>query len=295
MLTYVRIVRFVAPNTEGDEEALEFEPEESASEESGSAAFQQQQKPTDDTFDHVFASSYPGRTSFAGLHRTDSQISVSQDIPTLLESPTDGAPLLPPIHDILTSSHNRTNSGTVTEHSEPYFTSDRSISGFGDGSGPTFSNTHSNSVQLPETNTTGSIGSIHLSPPQDIISPFSASALSPNTALNLRWPVNNAWEARLFHHFIAYCTPWIDVCDARRHFGKEVPKRAVHFPVILHGLLGVAARHLWLLGKTSEDHSEPYIDCCLQPLIVALEDPLAHWDENFLVAVCTLTCQLQAT
>jgi hypothetical protein len=100
--------------------------------------------------------------------------------------------------------------------------------------------------------------------------------------------VNNAYEARLFHHYIIHCTGWIDVCDPRCHFAKEVPKRAAHFPVILHGILGLAARHLWLMGKEPEDHSQPYVDQCLNALIVALEDPLAHWDENFLVAVILL-------
>jgi hypothetical protein len=75
------------------------------------------------------------------------------------------------------------------------------------------------------------------------------------------------------------------VCDSRAHFAKEVTKRAAHFPVILNGILGLASRHLWLLSKVPEDNSQPYIDSCLQALIVALEDPLAHWDENFLVAV----------
>jgi hypothetical protein len=42
------------------------------------------------------------------------------------------------------------------------------------------------------------------------------------------------------------------------------------------------------MGKAAEDHSQPYVDQCLQALIVALEDPLAHWDENFLVAVILL-------
>jgi hypothetical protein len=100
--------------------------------------------------------------------------------------------------------------------------------------------------------------------------------------------VSNAYEASLLHHYIIHCADWIDVCDSRHHFEKEVPKRAAHFPVILNGILGLAARHLWLMGKVPVDHSQPYVDQCLQALIVALEDPLAHWDENFLVAVILL-------
>ncbi|KAF2737838.1 hypothetical protein EJ04DRAFT_487423 [Polyplosphaeria fusca] len=129
-----------------------------------------------------------------------------------------------------------------------------------------------------------------ISPPQEInISPFgSSSAFSPNGSLALRWPVDNQYEAGLLHHFIVYCTPWIDICDSRCHFGKDVPKRAAHFPVIKNGVMGLGARHLWLMGRVEKDHSQFYIDRCLQALIVALEDPLAHWDENFLVAVILL-------
>jgi hypothetical protein len=120
------------------------------------------------------------------------------------------------------------------------------------------------------------------------ISPFANSTFTPNSSLRLRWPVSDAYEASLLHHYIVYCTNWIDVCDSRRHFENEVPKRAARCPVILHGILGLAARHVWLMGKTAEDHSQPYVNQCLQALIVALEDPLAHWDENFLVAVILL-------
>ena len=42
------------------------------------------------------------------------------------------------------------------------------------------------------------------------------------------------------------------------------------------------------MGREPEDHSQPYVDQCLNALIVALEDPLAQWDENFLVTVILL-------
>lgn len=119
-------------------------------------------------------------------------------------------------------------------------------------------------------------------------SPYSSTAFSPSSAPTLKWPVNNAYEARLLYHYLFFCTDWIDVCDSRQHFTNEVPKRAAHFPVILNGILGLAARHCWLMGKVAEDLSQSYVDQCLQALIVALEDPLAHWDENFLIAVILL-------
>lgn len=86
------------------------------------------------------------------------------------------------------------------------------------------------------------------------ISPYNSTTFvqSPSSSLTPKWPVNDAYEARLFHHYIIHCTGWIDVCDPRCHFAKEVPKRAAHFPVILHGILGLSARHLWLMGRSQK-------------------------------------------
>ncbi|KAF2113150.1 hypothetical protein BDV96DRAFT_579825 [Lophiotrema nucula] len=240
-----RSIRFVAPNTEGDEDTLDIEAEEATSATpevpyhlSNTTAFEDSEASLYNIAD---------RSSIASLHRTESL--ASHDLPALIESPPHPLPFLPPIHNVL--------------HSQ---------------------------VSPSQSMNTGT-GSNKISPPQDInhISPFgSSTAFSPTASLNPRWPVNNQYEAGLLHHFIVYCTPWIDVCDSRCHFEKEIPRRAAHFPVILSGVLGLAARHLWLMGKVNTDHSSPYIDQCLQALIVALEDPLAHWDENFLVAVILL-------
>ncbi|KAI0884272.1 uncharacterized protein GGS22DRAFT_189401 [Annulohypoxylon maeteangense] len=114
------------------------------------------------------------------------------------------------------------------------------------------------------------------------------SSLSQTSPFSSRWPVKNRHEARLFHHYIVHCSPWIDICDPKCHWAKEVPKRAAHFQVILNGVLALAARHLFITGDLEEDLSEPYVSDSLHTLIVALEDPLAHWDENFLVAVILL-------
>ncbi|KAF2793774.1 hypothetical protein K505DRAFT_375122 [Melanomma pulvis-pyrius CBS 109.77] len=274
--TWVNIpssLRFIAPNTDGDEESLEMS-EDLASEDSGHAL----QQPTDRTSFHdtdtSLFSTYPDRTSLSGphhptdtefhdLHRVNSR--GSHDLPALVDSPRHIVPPLPPIHDVLEKGspntydgpeHHRTNSSSLL----------------------------SESLRWPKNS---KIASPVLSKsPQDVnISPYSSTTFTPNSGLSVRWPVSNAYEAGLLHHYLVYCTNWIDVCDPRRHFEKEVPKRAAHFPVILNGILGLAARHLWLMGKTEEDHSQPYVDQCLQALIVGLEDPLAHWDENFLVAV----------
>lgn len=257
------------PNTDGDEDALELEAEESNVDKSDLAEFQDTIDGTLDQADSLLFSTYPDRTTYQSLHRTDSHTSSSHELPAIIDSPTSSANLLPSFHDVLHNavSPTRLNTGKVSESSHTSF----NVGILNDTGGLTGSTDPG----------------IHLSPPQDInISPFSSSAFSPNSSICLRWPVSNTYEARLFHHFIVRCTDWVDVCDPRCHFGKEVPKRAAQYPVIMNGILGLAARHIWLLGKVSEDKSQGYIDSCLQALIVALEDPLAHWDENFLVAVC---------
>lgn len=193
---------------------------------------------------------------------------------------------LPSIHDVLSTrispSLTRPDSHSALRRERTISTSDPN-STLATSAWQASPISHTRASQSPNTFKKSPLGSNN-----NNISPYNSSAFSPSSALNLKWPINNAYEARLFHHYIVYCTNWIDICDSRRHFEKEVPKRAAHFPVIVNGILGLAARHLWLMGKVEEDWSQPYVDQCLQALIVALEDPLAHWDENFLVAVILL-------
>jgi hypothetical protein len=271
------IVHFFAPNTDGDDVVLpqqvdvqvEAEPETASDESNDNLKIQGH---NDSPFDQTVATtdlvlSFNDRSPFSSI-----------SVPVFSES--DG---LPSIHDVLSRT-------TTLDHISP---GDYQVQH------PERNDSLSDLLQKTSAwhNSPGSnpraSSSPHLvkkSPLESIhsISPYNSTAFSPSSSLTPKWPVSNAYEARLFHHYIVYCTSWIDVCDPRCHFAKEVPKRAAHFPVILHGILGLAARHLWLMGKMSEDHSQPYVDQCLNALIVALEDPLAHWDENFLVAVILL-------
>jgi hypothetical protein len=275
-------VHFVTPNTDGDEEDLDYE----AAEEIDADV------EVNDTIDERETSKsqqqHPVQSYHQAITVDDSLLPTAYD-PSSYENVSitafDNASDLPSIHDVLSS------------HISPTFTAQRSD--------------HNNSIQLrrtasasdifqgatvagwhasPTSNPKSSPHATKKSPLESIhnISPFANSTFSPNSSLNLKWPVSNAYEASLLHHYLIACTNWIDVCDSRHHFEKEVPKRAAHFPVIINGILGLAARHLWMMGKAVEDHSQPYVDQCLQALIVALEDPLAHWDENFLVAVILL-------
>ncbi|KAJ4314863.1 hypothetical protein N0V94_006241 [Neodidymelliopsis sp. IMI 364377] len=272
-----KLLHFFAPNTDGDDVVLpqqadvqvEAEPETASDESKDNLKVQLH---NDSPFDQTAATtdlvlSFNDRSPFSSI-----------SVPVFSES--DG---LPSIHDVLSRT-------TTLDHISP---GDYQIQhpGRNDSLSDLLQKTsawHNSPGSNPRASSSPHI--VKKSPLESIhsISPYNSTAFSPSSSLTPKWPVNNAYEARLFHHYIVYCTSWIDVCDPRCHFAKEVPKRAAHFPVILHGILGLAARHLWLMGKMPEDHSQPYVDQCLNALIVALEDPLAHWDENFLVAVILL-------
>tara|TARA_R110002003_G_scaffold110_3_gene9272 strand:+ start:11970 stop:13088 length:1119 start_codon:yes stop_codon:yes gene_type:complete len=272
----------VAPNTDGDEEEQEVEAAEdnavgiaeTTSEESGENARNRHQH-------HGHSYHHSIDTSDGSLLADFNQSAYGDmSLPTF-DSTSD----LPSIHDVLNSHISPAHTAQLSDQTS-IARLRRTASASDALQGTNITGWHasptSNPQSSPHVTKKSPFESIHN------ISPFANSTFSPNASLTLRWPVTNAYEASLLHHYMVYCTGWIDVCDARRHFAIEVPKRAAHFPVILNGLLGLAARHLWLMEKTPEDHSQPYVDQCLQALIVALEDPLAHWDENFLAAVILL-------
>jgi hypothetical protein len=276
-------VHFVTPNTDGDEEELDYdvsvevddnvEARKIIDEPSETAEAQQQ---------HLEQSYHHSIRVSDGLLPTDFDPSTIENVSiTAFDNTSD----LPSIHDVLSSHISPTLTAPQSDHNNPVHLR-RTASASEIFQSATISGWHAS----PTSNPRSSPHATKKSPLESIhnLSPFANSTFSPNSSLNLRWPVSNAYEASLLHHYLVYCTNWIDVCDSRHHFEKEVPKRAARFPVIINGILGLSARHLWLMGKAEEDHSQPYVDQCLQALIVALEDPLAHWDENFLVAVILL-------
>jgi hypothetical protein len=207
--------------------------------------------------------------------------------PDISLSVFDNTPYLPSIHDVLGAQTSPPQ--TASNRSPGLLQDQRTLSSAGQAANTSTWETTSPTDQQPLHSPNIPRKSPFASNSELALSPYNCSTFTPSsTSLSLKWPVNSAYEARLFSHYIVHCTNWIDVCDARRHFAKEVPKRAAHFTVILNGILGLAARHMWLMGKVEKDWSEPYVDQCLQALILALEDPLAHWDENFLIAVILL-------
>jgi hypothetical protein len=284
-------VHFFAPNTEGDDEAvpIRFEPQVDSIEPdtaSDKSTENSRNAVTDSTSNAGatatdFALPYDDRSQFSGI-----------SVPVFSECD------LPSIHDVLNRTVTLDNISPADNVQAPNLGTHNSLRrndslGGNDSISDVLQETsawHNSPGPNPQGPSSPHV--LKKSPLDSLnnISPYNSTTFpqSPSSTLAPKWPVNNAYEARLFHHYIIHCTGWIDVCDPRCHFAKEVPKRAAHFPVILHGILGLAARHLWLMGKEPEDHSQPYVDQCLNALIIALEDPLAHWDENFLVAVILL-------
>jgi hypothetical protein len=272
-------VHFVEPNKDsGDEEEYEAAPEREANSEStpndldvASKSRQTDQRLNRGSSESQLASSYRDLNPFATV-----------PIPEF-----DDSSDLPSIHDVLNThippslvNVNNGGSNSASQSTRAVSSTNQLANTSHWQASPGLLQRLSQSPSLSKKSPFGSINNNQ--------SPYNSTAFSPSSAPTLKWPVNNAYEARLLHHYLFFCTDWIDVCDSRQHFSTEVPKRAVHFPVILNGILGLAARHCWLMGKVAEDLSQPYVDQCLQALIVALEDPLAHWDENFLIAVILL-------
>ncbi|OQV01499.1 hypothetical protein CLAIMM_06846 [Cladophialophora immunda] len=142
------------------------------------------------------------------------------------------------------------------------------------------------SIVLSPAHSAGRPASQHHSP--SVLLNSAVDTSSPNYGLGTCWPFQNQQEARLLHHYIVHLSMQFDSCDKQRHFGKEIPKRAAHYPVIKNAIFAVASRQMSLLAGTHDDESPHYVSECLRILIKALEDPMGHFDENLLAAVILL-------
>lgn len=80
----------------------------------------------------------------------------------------------------------------------------------------------------------------------------------------------------------------LDVSDAKCHFGNEVPRRALHEPMLLFALLAVTSRHDSIMRGQSQLEASTYHDRCLELLIPALSRPEDTYDANLLVTVVLL-------
>nr|RBQ99827.1 hypothetical protein FVER53263_09362 [Fusarium verticillioides] len=93
-------------------------------------------------------------------------------------------------------------------------------------------------------------------------------------------------EAFLFMTYIHKLAPLSDACDDARHFALEVPRLALHQPMIMNGLLALASRYDSRCTNTSSDiESTFYHNKCIKLLIEAFTQPPETWDSTLLTAV----------
>ncbi|KAF5595345.1 transcription regulatory SNF2 [Fusarium pseudocircinatum] len=93
-------------------------------------------------------------------------------------------------------------------------------------------------------------------------------------------------EAFLFMTYIHKLAPLSDACDDARHFALEVPRLALHQPMIMNGLLALASRYDSRCTNTPSDiESTFYHNKCIKLLIEAFAQPPETWDSTLLTAV----------
>lgn len=139
------------------------------------------------------------------------------------------------------------------------------------------------------------------------------SAASPLSAVSSRQGSSSSLsprEAHLLRLFIQKLAPWVcstkfsfppssslcmeanvfqaDICDLRSHFGTEVPRRALRYPMVLKAVLALAARHDAIVKGASDWEASEYHGQCLELLIAALALPEETYDDNLLFTVVIL-------
>lgn len=77
----------------------------------------------------------------------------------------------------------------------------------------------------------------------------------------------------------------MDCCDLLNHFGLEVPRRAVHKPMLLFSVLALSSMHQAVSNAQSQHEASFYHGECLRVLIDALSDDEATYDDTLLASV----------
>ncbi|KAF2233599.1 hypothetical protein EV356DRAFT_547438, partial [Viridothelium virens] len=79
----------------------------------------------------------------------------------------------------------------------------------------------------------------------------------------------------------------LDACDSLRHFSTEVPRRALHSPLLLQSILAYTSKHLRQVTGRDNDSAD-YYSRSLRLLIPVLDDPEGALNENNLAAIVIL-------
>ncbi|TDZ58213.1 hypothetical protein CTRI78_v005575 [Colletotrichum trifolii] len=101
-------------------------------------------------------------------------------------------------------------------------------------------------------------------------------------------PFEDRERSRLFMHYIQDLSKWVDVCDAKRHFGTEVPKRACHSPLLAYSIIALASRSICSISGAEDSKPSTYYSHALQILIPILDGSIEALNEEVLAAIVIL-------
>ncbi|KAI9689580.1 MAG: hypothetical protein M1822_010232 [Bathelium mastoideum] len=101
-------------------------------------------------------------------------------------------------------------------------------------------------------------------------------------------PIKNQDEAKYLLYFTNHLSTWLDVCDSGRHFGTEIPRRAMHSPLLLQAIFAWASLHMFSMKCIAEDVASEYYDKALQLLIPILNEPRFALTDEVLATIVIL-------
>lgn len=76
--------------------------------------------------------------------------------------------------------------------------------------------------------------------------------------------------------------------DSDRHFTLDVPRRALHSPILRYAILSVSSLHLSRISNYSVSVAEQYYEEAVRLLIPMLSDASNAMDDNLLAATVIL-------
>ncbi|KAB8238025.1 uncharacterized protein BDW43DRAFT_296989 [Aspergillus alliaceus] len=115
-----------------------------------------------------------------------------------------------------------------------------------------------------------------------------ASPVTPSTPRSTSSSTMTSREAFLLRSYINKISPWLDICDSGSNFSTEVPRRALHVPIVLKAVLALSARHDAIMSGANDWEASEYHSQCVELLIAALARPEDTYDDNLLVSVVIL-------
>ncbi|KAI0599456.1 hypothetical protein F4775DRAFT_127590 [Biscogniauxia sp. FL1348] len=118
--------------------------------------------------------------------------------------------------------------------------------------------------------------------------PTSATELGGLSRPELQPPLTSRKEAQYFMHYIQNLSSWVDTNDLDNHFRTEVPRRALHLPLLAYSILAFSSRHLSFCLKKEDPNCTKYYSSAIQLLIPMLDDAITAHTEDTLAAIVLL-------